>query len=137
MGIDQQTFEDERGLLLIRRVAPGVLLFVEKGYLVGARAPLIIEAKERELKFSQRLTLFVDAEQLQGYDPPIRTMPTDWIKKNAQKVAVQHMLVKSQIARMGLAVAGLALGTVIKGHTTRLDFDAALRAVTPRLVRQG
>jgi hypothetical protein len=40
------------------------------------------------------------------------------------------MLVKSQIARMGLAVAGLVLGAVIKGYTSRRDFEAALRQAT-------
>ncbi len=129
MGVEasEQSFTDERGELIIRRPAPGVLLFIERGYLAGSRAGEIIKAKEAELRLSPRLTLFVDGEKLDGYDPPIRTMPTDWLKKNSSRVSAQHMLVKSQIARMGLAVAGLALGTVIRGYTERRAFEEALR----------
>ena len=54
-------------------------------------------------------------------------MPTEWLKKNSARVVAQHMLVKSQIARMGLSVAGLALGAVIKGYVDRRSFEDALR----------
>jgi hypothetical protein len=133
MGIEiLHTHQDDRGFLEIQRVAPGVLLFVEKGYLAGLCGQTIIEAKDRELKLSPRVTLFIDAEFLEGYDPPVRTMPTDWLKKHADRVVAQHMLVKSQIARMGLAVAGLALGTVIRGHISRPAFERLLhKAVRP------
>lgn len=124
---NSQSYVDERGELAIQRPAPGVLLFIEKGYLVGARGEPIIAAMERELKVASKLTLFVDGEHLEGYDPPIRTMPTDWLKKNAARVECQHMLVRSQIAKMGLSVAGLVLGAVIKGYTSRRAFEQALR----------
>ncbi|RYE93649.1 MAG: hypothetical protein EOO75_03885 [Myxococcales bacterium] len=129
MGVEasEQSFTDERGELIIRRPASGVLVFIERGYLAGSRAGEIIKAMDSDLRFNPKLTLFVDGEKLDGYDPPIRTMPTDWLKKNAARVSAQHMLVKSQIARMGLAVAGLALGTVIRGHTERRTYEEALR----------
>jgi hypothetical protein len=128
-GTELGSYKDELGELVIRRMAPGVLLFVERGYLVGSCAHLIIEAQERELLTVPSLTLFVDGIGLLGYDPPMRTVPTDWLKKNKTKVVAQHMLVTSQIARMGLAVAGLVLGTVIKGYTDKREFDLALRGV--------
>ena len=122
-----QTYTDDRGELIIRRPALGVLVFIERGYLAGSRAEAIIKAMDNELKFSPKLTIFVDGEKLDGYDPPIRTMPTDWLKRNAARVTAQHMLVKSQIARMGLSVAGLALGAVLRGYVDRNGFEAALR----------
>ncbi len=122
------SYKDERGFLEIRRARPGVLIFIERGYLVGSCGQSIIDAMNQELKLSPKLTFFIDAERLDGYDPPVRTMPTDWLKKNTAKVVAQHMLVKSQIARMGLAVAGLALGAVIRGYTSRADFDRAIES---------
>lgn len=112
---------------MVRRPAPGVLVFVESGYLVGARADEIARALDAELRLHRRLTIFVDGEHLEGYDPPIRTVPTDWLKKHSANVVCQHMLVRSRIAKMGLAVAGLVLGAVIQGHTERRTFDVALR----------
>jgi hypothetical protein len=128
-GSELQRYKDELGGLVIRRMAPGVLLFEETGYLVGSCADLIIQAQEQELRSSPHLTLFVDGGSLLGYDPPMRTVPTEWLKKHKDKVVAQHMLVTSKIARMGLSVAGLVLGTVIKGYTERREFELALRAV--------
>jgi hypothetical protein len=130
--VNNQSYVDERGELTIQRPAPGVLLYIEKGYLEGSRGELIVGAMERELKFASKLTIFVDGEHLEGYDPPIRTMPTDWLKKNTARVECQHMLVRSQIAKMGLSVAGLVLGAVIKGYTDRRAFEQALRAAVAR-----
>jgi hypothetical protein len=126
-GNEEQKYTDDRGELIIRRPAPGVLLFIETGYLVGSRADLIIKAQDDELKLVPKLTVFVDGAGLVRYDPPIRTVPTDWLKKHTARVECQHMLVTSQIAKMGLAVAGLVLGAVIKGYTDKREFDRALR----------
>ena len=122
-----EKYVDGRGELVVRTPAPGVLLFVESGYLVASRAEIIQRALDAELRKHGRLTIFVDGEHLQGYDPPIRTVPTDWLKQHAAHVQCQHMLVRGQIAKMGLAVAGLVLGAVIQGHTDRRAFDLALR----------
>ncbi|MCS6899211.1 MAG: hypothetical protein RMJ98_03970 [Myxococcales bacterium] len=127
-----QSYVDARGELIIQRPAPGVLLYIEKGYLEGSRGELIVAGMDRELKFAPKLTIFVDGEHLEGYDPPVRTMPTDWLKKNTARVDSQHMLVRSQIAKMGLSVAGLVLGAVIKGYTERRPFEQALQAVVAR-----
>lgn len=127
-GAELANYKDELGELVIRRPARGVLLFVESGYLVGSCADLIIQAQEQELRSAPNLTLFVDGGKLLGYDPPMRTVPTEWLKKHKDKVLAQHMLVTSKIARMGLSVAGLVLGTVIKGYTDKREFDVALRA---------
>ncbi len=121
-----ERYVDDLGTLVIRRPAEGVLLFVETGYLVGTRAPLIQKALDDELRAHQELIIFVDGEQLRGYDPPIRTVPSDWLKKHAAQVVCQHMLVRSQVAKMGLSVARLVLGALVEGHTERSTFERAL-----------
>jgi hypothetical protein len=70
------TFKDDRGELIIRREAPGVILFIERGYLPAVCGEQIVKAQANALKLPGKLTMFVDAEGLDGYDPPVRTMPT-------------------------------------------------------------
>lgn len=124
---DEGQWESDRGLLVIRRPAPLICVFVEQGYLEEGFTPLILEGLERSLRRGGKPVLFVDAEKLEGYDPSVRRECTKWFGEHKHEVVAQHMLVRSRIAKMGLSVASLILGTVIVGHHERVSFDAALK----------
>lgn len=131
-GPHEQIYESERGRLIIRELSPSVLLFIEQGFLEKGFVPHIERAQNVMVSRSKSVkpTLFVDAEALGGYEPEIQTSATQWIKANRTRVQVQHMLVSSMITRMGLSVASLALGGIIKGYTSRADFEAAMKLAT-------
>lgn len=129
-GPNEQCYESERGRLIIRELSPSVILFIEQGFLEKGFAPHIERAMTDMVVRGQRGTkpsIFVDAEALKGYEPEVQTSATGWIKANRTRIQVQHMLVNSMITRMGLSVASLALGGVIKGHTSREDFEHAMQ----------
>jgi len=102
--------------------------FLEKGFAAHIERAMngIVQRSLRGAK----PTIFVDAEGLGGYEPEIQTSATQWIRANKSRIAVQHMLVSSMITRMGLSVASLALGGIIKGYTSRADFEAAMQLAT-------
>lgn len=132
-GPNEQVYESERGRLIIRDLGPTTILFVEQGFLEKGFAPHIERAMNaivaRNIR-GTKPTIFVDAEALGGYEPEIQTSATQWIKANKTRVTAQHMLVSSMITRMGLSVASLALGGIIKGYTSRADFEAAMKVAT-------
>lgn len=116
---------------------PEVLIFVEEGHLDTTAASLIAEASNDALKCPKPLHLFVDAYDLVSYTPDVRKGPTDWLMANRSRLAVQHMLVRSKITKMGLSVASLALGGLIKGHASRASFGLALDQTLAELRGQG
>jgi hypothetical protein len=123
----EERWVSDRGELRIRRPAPLVLLYVETGFLEADFSPLISRAMDGALKAQGKPLFFVDAEALDGYEPTIRAESSAWIKKHSSQIACQHMLVKSRLAKMGLAVVSMLLGGIIVGHEKRQTFEAALR----------
>ncbi len=123
----EERWVSDRGELRIRRPTPLVLLYIETGFLEADFAPLIARAMNVTIRTPGKPLFFVDAELLEGYEPTIRTTASQWIKDHSSEITCQHMLVKSRLAKMGLAVASLLLGAVIIGHEKRYTFDLALR----------
>jgi hypothetical protein len=128
-------WRSDRGFLEVRRPSAAVVHFIEEGYLEADFADLIQAALDRALEQGEKLHIFVDAFDLEGYDPRVRASATDWLREHRARVVVQHMLVRSKITRMGLSVASLALGGVLEGHSARASFDAVLARVVRETLR--
>lgn len=124
--IGEEAWRSDRGSLRIRRPRPEVLIFVEEGHLESGFAPLIRKASNDALRVGKPIYMFVDAYNLSGYAPEVRKVSTNWLSVNRQSVAVQHMLVRSKLTKMGLSVASLTLGGLIQGHASRASFRQAL-----------
>jgi len=116
--------------------APGVVVFVEKGFLTSEFAAHIVDHCDRALDEALKVEVFVDGYELDGYDPEIRNGASDWLRRNSARVIAQHMLVRSRLTKMGLSVVSLAFGGLIRGHHERRSFDADL-AVAIRRARSG
>ncbi len=113
--------------------APGVILFVEKGYLSAAFVEKIVGVYDSiAARAERRPHIFVDCEFMVGYDPPIRADITACIQKHRTRLGSVHMLVRSRLAKMGLAVSNLVLGGLMHGYTQRDVFQAALSQAVAR-----
>lgn len=128
-------WRSERGFLEVRRPSATVVVLIEEGYLESDFADPIANALDAALEQRGKLHIFVDAYDLDGYEPRVRTAATEWLKAHRARVEMQHMLVRSTIARMGLSVASLELGGVLQGHSTRATFDAELARVVRETLR--
>lgn len=128
----EEGWSSSRGELRIRHPAPGVVVFVERGFLAADFAPYIVRHSDRASAEGERVHIFVDGFDLEGYDPEIRNSATAWLKDNMSRVDAQHMLVRSRLAKMGLTMVSLALGGVIKGHHQRLTFERDLASAIVR-----
>lgn len=111
----ERLWEAPRGTLRCRRPVPEVVVFVETGFLHAELAPVLMAALDASLMPGKTIEIFVDAAELEGYAPEIRTGATEWLKTHRAQVRKQHMLVASRITKMGLSVASLALGGLLQG----------------------
>jgi hypothetical protein len=73
-----------------------------------------------------KIHFFLDAEHLDKYDSKLRLRATDLFGGNRARVASLHVLFRSSLVAMGVAVANLALDNMITGHSKRSTFKRAL-----------
>ena len=125
---EERVYASGAGRVVIRWPAEHVIVYVESGFLSAPFADVINEVLDEFVAKAQRpIHVFVDGWDLEGYDSEIRVGASRWLEKNRDRVAKQHMLVRSRLTRMGLAVASLMLGGLLQGYTDRNTFEAALR----------
>lgn len=124
---NEHIYQSDRGRLIIRKYGNSALLFIEQGFLEKGFVHHIERVQNEVVQSGGKPSIFVDAENLEGYEPELQTSATQWIKANKALVTAQHMLVRSRLTQLGVSVASLALGAVIKGYTSRSQFEAALR----------
>jgi hypothetical protein len=130
---EERVYASGGGRIVIRWPAPHVIVYVESGFLSAAFVAVINEELDMFVGKSDRpIHVFVDAWELDGYDSEIRIGASRWLEQNRERVAKQHMLVRSRLTRMGLAVAGLMLGGLLQGYTDREAFDASLKEAIAR-----
>ncbi len=129
----------DQGEVRVSEPAPGVILFVEKGYLAAGFIAKIVGIYERAAADGKHPHVFIDGEFLTGHEPPLRADLTTWVQKNRTRLGSVHMLVRSRLVKMAIAVSNLSLGGLMHTYNDRAPFQIALnqavagvRAGTPR-----
>jgi hypothetical protein len=105
--------------------APGILLVQLSAYGEEQFATPIVEAIDRALETGARLKMFYDMEAMTNYDSSLRTKLTARFLQCRTETDALVVLAKSRLVSMGISVANLALGGIIKLHQDRLDFANA------------
>jgi len=103
-------------LVLARMTGFGEARFVEP----------ILEHFDKASAGGARVHLFVDFEHLDNYESGLRTRGTAYFVQRRASIASLHMLARSRLVAMGVAVANLALDGIMTFHSTRGPFNAAL-----------
>jgi hypothetical protein len=125
----EDRWTSSRGSVEVTLLAPRVVLFVFRGHLDPPLGKHIAASMQRHARaLPDPLTLFIDAETLSGYDPPVRTDMTNAILGERERFEIVQVLALSRLVRMGVAVANLALGGLLRAHGKRADFERALRS---------
>ncbi len=113
--------------------APRVIVTSFSGYGSYAFAAVI---KRDTMAFAEpgtRSLLFTDWYDMTGYDSAARVELTRWMSWMRPRISEFHLLVRSKIVAMGVAVANLALGGWVNSTTNRRAWEEMLE----RAVRQA
>lgn len=111
----------------IEPLGPHVLLISLEGYLDEDLAPAIAEALDRHLRASATpVHVCWDVERVDNYHSDVRVKITRALLANREKVASVKVLVRSKIVKMGVAVANLALGGLVRAYESRAEFTRAV-----------
>jgi hypothetical protein len=93
-----------------------------------------VRRKDAVLAKARRVRVFYDFWEMPTYDSEMRTEWTRWLATHRASLDSLHVLARSKLVLMGVSVANLALGGIVRTHSTREPFDAQLRAagIDPR-----
>ena len=129
MPSGDEIWRSKRGELRIRWPAPGVVEFQCKGHFYVEFADLAGEPIERAQARAPRVFVFVDCEQLTGYESAFRTQATQNVADRAKKTPLRiHYLVRSKLIAMGITLAAGVIGGKPRVFSKREDYEKLLVA---------
>jgi hypothetical protein len=120
--------------------AARVLAYRLWGHLDGAITDRLLELTEQRLATTERRVVgFHDWSELESYETSARLRMTSWVLERRDRCEAIHILSRSRLVSMGVAVANMALGRflVSYGPCERDRFDAALQAAISARAPQG
>lgn len=115
----------ERGALELF-VLEGAVIQRVRGYANRAIAEGIVRGVDKALARHARVAQWNDWYLATGYDPEVRPILTEYMRRRHDQIAETHVLVGSRLVAMGLAVAGI----VVPGITSYSDIAAFDRALS-------
>jgi hypothetical protein len=127
-----ETWETERGSLVISHPAPGVIVFTYDGYVTAAAVLLIERSVDRVLATGVRPDLFIDLARLTGYDSEYRKAVSAWGARLYRQFGEVRVFVRSKLVAVGIAVSNLTAGGKLRPTTDRGLFDRALADAVAR-----
>lgn len=126
------TWRDPRGEVEVLRLRPWLACIRMVGVAGEPAGQLIERLLAKEFAGTARLHTFWDLRDLQNYHSEVRIRSTNVLLANRARLQSVHAFSRSRLVAMGVSVANLAMGGIIKSHTTAESFTAAL-AETLRL----
>jgi hypothetical protein len=127
-----EKWESPRGTLAISHPVPGVIVFTYHGYMTADVVPFIERSVDRVLSAGHCPDLFIDLEDMTGYDSDYRQDVSKWGARFYRRFGEVRFLVRSKLIAMGIAVSNLTAGGRLKPTTRRSEFQAALDAAITR-----
>src|SRR5262245_52922096 len=131
-------FECRRGLLLLQRPIPGVLIGIISGYDDGEIAEHFLREIDDELASAGRLRLFADLRGQVGIDIKARERGTEWLRDHQHQDLMSEVLVGSKLMSMALTVMRMFsnAGDKVVAHCDPWEFEQSILRVVPNYARR-
>ncbi len=109
-------------ILASRVVGMGSLEMVQK----------VIEFGDSLIAQAGAIQIFHDFSEVSGYRAEARRVLVDWGVQNPDAIKCTHVLFRSKIVAMGVAMATRLLGEQLTGYSAYPEFDAARASAARR-----
>jgi hypothetical protein len=126
-GPARQEWSNDRGSVIVELRAPSIVLVTLRGYPDATMGTELAAALDESLESPDVRHLFVQAEEMIGYHSNVRTEPTKVLLKYHERITI-HVLARSKLVQMGLAVVNVALQGEVQVYKERGEFLRVLNA---------
>lgn len=131
-GLEERLLETKTGRLRLANPARGVFLSEATGRLgLEAAHAYTVYADEVATQRDGGIGLH-DWWEMAGYDPGVRQHVVGWSLRIISEWTQIHVALRSQVVKMGVTLANVALGGKVNIYTDRSKFEAARRAALDR-----
>lgn len=133
-AIDLKEQRTARGTARLWAISPTVYVTSVSGHLEEAHADLFEAYGAERIRQAEGRSLFVfhDWLEMTGYESECRKRLTSWSVARRKSYAEVHLATKSKLVVMGVGVANIALGGLIRTHPTRDLLERELGRVVER-----
>jgi hypothetical protein len=120
-----------RGSVVVTQLAPGHVLLTLFGYNDGELAPAYYGALNAVVAAAGFLVVYMDSREQTGISSSERDRATVWTKELGSKYRAGHLLFRSRLLELAVAIANLALGGVVRTYSKVEAFEKAIAAAVP------
>jgi hypothetical protein len=120
------TYVAARGHLVMWEPCSHILVAQMVGHVTEDLAAPYIARIVTLAATSMRFEVFIDSQDVAGYDPGFRVKTTANARAHQPHTKGYTILFSSKLVAMGVAVANLALGGIIETYSDRAQFIATL-----------
>lgn len=129
-------YSGARGSVVITRLAPGHILVTLYGYNDGELGSTYIAALENEMDSAGSLVVYMDSREQTGISSAERDRLSEWTKKHMEtRYRAGHLLFRSRLLEMALAVARLVTGHALYGYSDTKEFEEIIAREVPGFLR--
>jgi hypothetical protein len=121
------SWRSESGEAKVAQLSKYVVLVRLVGQAEQPAAPMIFACLEQAFAAGRALDVFWDLEKLINYHSDVRTESTRVLLAHRPQLHSIQTYSTSKLVAMGVSVANLALGGIIRMHKGRTTFDAAIQ----------
>jgi hypothetical protein len=130
MAVSSLITNGAKGTLRIWQPTRGILLTQVTGSFEAALVTPFITTFTVALRTKTTHHAFHDWSDMTGYDVDARVALTQWTLQNRGAFASVHFLIASNLVRLGVQVANIALGGFMTAHAERVPFEHAFARTT-------
>ncbi len=113
-------------------IAPGLVHSRLAGYVRLSHSEKIIFAANEQIRKGYRALVFVDGDDVHGYEGDVRKVFQTWAKRNSRDIEGVWVLFRSPLVKMGLSLAHTFTNGLIRGFASPQEFERALELATKR-----
>ena len=111
---------------MLSRPSPGVILGRLVGHLTEEVSRGLNLESEKFLVSTRRNLIFCDWYEMTGYDSGARIASTEWVERHRASLERFHILFRSKLVSMGVAVANIATGGILQPTSNLAVFENEL-----------
>jgi hypothetical protein len=122
-GPSFELWKAPRGAMRLDWNRRAIVRMIVRGHGYGEYAAPELRRWTDALRLAPQIGLVIDFGDMESYDSQLRSEMQGWAARHRSSVELVYVYSKSRIVNMGVAVANLAVGGIIKAFATKHEFD--------------